>query len=157
MKKTFKVLLNIFALFSLIACGDKSSKPSSSVSNNNSIETTDKQQSSSEEETSSSYESIASADTSINSEGSSSLEEIYYHVTFVNYDDSVLYEVDVLEGEEAVYQGETPTKEEDEECTYSFDGWDVDLTSITSDVTVKATYIGIAKEDKGNWDPIIWP
>lgn len=153
MKKTFKVLLNIFALFSLIACGHKSSKSEISQSSNNSIETTDKQQSSSEEEISSYYESIASADTSINSEGSSSSESIYYHVTFVNYDDSVLYEVDVLEGEEAVYQGETPTKEADDDFKYEFDGWDIDLTSIVSDVTAKAQYKSVPKKE---WGPINW-
>ena len=76
-----------------------------------------------------------------------------YHVTFVNYDDSVLYEVDVIKKQAAVYSGETPTKPEDDEFTYEFDGWDQDLSHIFSDVTAKAKYKCKAKE---GWGPIIW-
>ena len=157
MKKSFKALFSIFAIFSLIACGGKSSKSEISSSSNKSIESTNSQQSSSVEESSSSYETTSHIDTSVDSDKTSSEEEIYYHVTFVNYDDSVLYEVDVLEGEEAIYDGEIPTRDEDEKCTYSFKGWDIDLTSIVSDVTAKATYLEIAKADEGEWEPIIWP
>ena len=58
-----------------------------------------------------------------NSESSSSVpQDVYYHVTFLNYDETLLYEVDVLEGHEAVYSGETPTKAEDDEFTYTFKG-----------------------------------
>ena len=83
----------------------------------------------------------------------SSVVEIYYHVTFVNYDDALLYEVDVKEGEAATYSGETPTKEEDDEFTYEFEGWDQDLTNIQSDVTTYAQYTATGKE---GWGPIIW-
>ena len=43
-----------------------------------------------------------------------------YHVTFLNYDNSLLYEVDVIKRHEAVYGGETPTKPEDDEFTYEY-------------------------------------
>ena len=90
-----------------------------------------------------------------NSESSSSVpQDVYYHVTFLNYDDALLYEVDVLEGHEAVYSGETPTKAEDDEFTYTFKGWDKDLSKITEDVTTKAEYNYVPKE---NWGPIIIP
>ena len=78
---------------------------------------------------------------------------VYYHVKFVNYDDSVLYETEVREGREAIYSGDTPTKPEDDEFTYLFDGWDKNLSSINSDLTTKAKYKYKAKE---NWGPIIW-
>ena len=78
---------------------------------------------------------------------------VYYHVTFVNYDDSVLYETTVREGRDAIYGGETPTQPEDDEFTYEFQGWDKDLKNITADVTIKATYKEVAKV---NWGPIIW-
>ena len=65
---------------------------------------------------------------------------IYYHVEFVNYNGSLLYEVEVLEGEEAIYVGNTPKRPDDDEYKYEFIGWDKDLKSITSDIEVKATY-----------------
>ena len=77
----------------------------------------------------------------------------YYHVEFVNYNGSLLYEVDVLEGEEAIYVGDAPTRPEDTEFKYEFEGWDQDLSSITSDICTMATYKYIAQE---NWGPIIW-
>ena len=76
-----------------------------------------------------------------------------YHVTFVNYDDSLLYEVDVIKKHAAVYEGTDPTKPEDDEFTYEFDGWDQDLSHILSDLTVKAKYKYKAKEE---WGPINW-
>ena len=78
---------------------------------------------------------------------------VYYHVTFVNYNDDVLYETNVREGREAIYDGETPTKPEDDEFKYEFKGWDKDLSPINSEVTIKATFKEIAKE---GWGPIIW-
>ena len=193
MRKSFKALLSIFALFSLIACGNnKQSKSEISSSGSESI--VNSSISSSEEESSSSYEEVVSIssndadeewsndestssiiestsieqssalDESSSSEvitsseqsssssesESSSQEGTYYHVTFVNYDDSVLYEVDVLEGESATYRGSTPTKPEDSQYEYIFQGWDIDLSSITSDVTAKAQYRSVA------WSPVIW-
>ena len=77
----------------------------------------------------------------------------YYEVRFLNYDYSVLYETYVLEGTDAVYSGETPTREEDDEFSYEFDGWDEDISNVTHDMTTMAVYKYIAKE---NWGPIIW-
>ena len=108
--------------------------------------------SSSSDEPSSSVD-ISSDEPSSSSEESSILEGTYYHVTFINYDDSVLYEVDVLEGTEAIYSGETPIKPEDDEFVYEFKGWDQDLTNIQAEMTTKAEYSYTAKE---NWGSIIW-
>ena len=128
MKKVFKILFSSFALFSLIACVD--------INNDSSSEN-----------------KISSS--SIEAPSSSSLipQEVYYHVTFLNYDETKLYEIDVLEGHEAVYSGETPTKAEDDEFTYTFKGWDKDLSSINADVTTKAEYNYVPKV---NWGPINW-
>ena len=78
---------------------------------------------------------------------------VYYHVAFINYDDTVLFETDVKEGHEAIYQGETPTQPEDDEFTYEFQSWDKDLKSILSDVTTKAVFREVPKVP---WGQIEW-
>ena len=78
----------------------------------------------------------------------------YYHVKFVNYDDSLLYEVDVLEGNAATYVGETPTREGTDTVTYTFKGWDKDYSSVTSDLTVVATYYSVSGDTETGWSPI---
>ena len=172
MKGNLRLILSSIVLFSLISCGSVNKPSSSQISDNStdiSIEEPSRSDLSSEEKSSSVESSSeqssmqsSSEETSSSSEASSSSESssessipegTYYHVTFVNYDDSVLYEVDVLEGTEAIYSGETPIKPEDDEFTYEFKGWDQDLTNILSDVTATAQYTYIAKE---NWGSIIW-
>ena len=86
------------------------------------------------------------------SRGDNSSSQIYYHVTFQNYDGTVLYEVDVLEGDTAVYQGQTPKKPADDDYTYSFNGWDKTLTNIGCNITAVATYEATLIE----WGPIHW-
>ena len=172
MKGNLRLILSSIALFSLISCGSVNKPSSSQISDNStdiSIEEPSSSDSSSEEKSSSVESSSeqssmqsSSEETSSSSEASSSSESssessipegTYYHVTFINYDDSVLYEVDVLEGTEAIYSGETPIKPEDDEFTYEFVGWDQDLTNIQAEMTTKAEYSYTAKE---NWGSIIW-
>ena len=58
-----------------------------------------------------------------------------HHVTFVDYDDTVLKEVDVVDGKPAK-QPAAPSRGEG----YTFTGWDQDISSIKTDLIVKATY-----------------
>ena len=171
MKENLRLILSSIALFSLISCGSVN-KPSSSIIDSNSTDISIEEPSSSDssKEESSSVESSSeqssiqssSEEASSSSEAPSSSESssessipegTYYHVTFVNYDDSVLYEVDVLEGSEAIYSGETPIKPEDDEFTYEFKGWDQDLTNIQAEMTTKAEYTYV---EKIPWGSIIW-
>lgn len=164
MKENLRIILSSIALFSLISCGaskqsiSNSSEeiPSSiipiSITEAPSSDSSKEPISSGSDEPSSSVD-ISSDEPSSSSEESSIPEETYYHVTFLNYDETLLYEVDVLEGTEAIYQGETPIKPEDDEFTYEFNGWDKDLTNIQSEMTTKAEYTYVAKE---NWGSIIW-
>ena len=148
MKKNISVLLSVIAIFSLISCNKQKPIPNSSKIDESSVII----DSSIEDKTSS--ETPSSIINNSSEEISSSIkEDTYYHVTFVNYDNSLLYEVDVLEGNEALYRGEDPVKEEDENYTYTFIGWDIDLKSINSDVTAVAQFEAVAKE---NWGPINW-
>ena len=142
MKKTIRTILSSLALIALISCGghiSTDSGDSSVISDSGDISV------SSEVDTST---SDLSSDSS-----NSSLIEVTHHVRFVNYDDALLYETDVLEGHKAEYVGDKPTKPADKEFTYEFDGWDKDLSSITADLTAKAVYKQV---DKINYGPIIW-
>ena len=63
-----------------------------------------------------------------------------YTVTFKNYDGSILYTASVLEGENAVYAGETPVRESTAQYNYEFIGWDISLENISADTTVTTVY-----------------
>ena len=141
MKKQLSLLISSCVIFSLISCNKQREQENSNKSSLPILITSPLD--SSENDTSSGE---------INS-STSSVVDTYCHVTFVNYDESVLYEADVLKGSAATYSGEDPTKEEDDEFTYEFDGWDKELTNIQSDTTFVAQYKAVAKE---NWGPIIW-
>ena len=94
--------------------------------------------------------SIEQSSSVVNIESS---KDIYYHVSFINDDETLLYETDVLKGDTATYVGESPTKEENKEFKYEFIGWDQPLININENLVTKALYKRIAKE---NWSPVIW-
>jgi hypothetical protein len=58
----------------------------------------------------------------------------------VNYDDSVLYTTNVIQGQNAVYVGAIPTKPNTTQYTYAFTGWDRPLTNVFSTFTTKARF-----------------
>ena len=145
--KVLKVLFSTFALLALVSCASNTDSFSSSQGGNPSSSA----DTSSVEPSTSSTNSSSSS--SSNPSSSSAHQDVYYTVTFLNYDETPLQEVRVLEGEEAHYTGATPTREEDDEFKYEFDGWDRDLKNIQSNVITKAKYKYIAKE---NWGPVHW-
>ena len=150
-------------IFALVSCNDVDTSsttsvvtPSSSIITPSSYSDTSSIETSSIEITSSVEESSRVEESSSEESSSESSIQTYYHVKFVNYDDSLLYEVDVLEGSTATYVGETPTKPDYDIYTYVFDGWDKDLTVINSDLTTKAQYDQKVKEEEQGWGPIHW-
>lgn len=66
-----------------------------------------------------------------------------YKVDFYNYDNTLLYTTYTVEGEYAQYNGETPTRPNDEEYSYTFVGWNPALngTQIIQDTTFIAQYV----------------
>ena len=63
-----------------------------------------------------------------------------YTVLFLNEDGTELDRQTVDYGSTPTYQGETPTKESDEQYRYTFAGWTPRIVAVTKDATYTATY-----------------
>ena len=63
-----------------------------------------------------------------------------YTVTFKNYDGSTLQEETLEYGALPKYKGEAPTREKTKEYTYTFKGWDKEITEVTNNQEYIATY-----------------
>ncbi len=63
-----------------------------------------------------------------------------YTITFVNYTGTTLQTSLVEYGELPIYQGETPTKPATLEYSYTFNGWDSDVTTVTGAKTYQAVF-----------------
>ena len=63
-----------------------------------------------------------------------------YTVFFLNEDGTELDRQTVDYGSTPTYQGETPTKESDEQYSYTFAGWTPRIVAVTKDATYTATY-----------------
>ena len=74
-----------------------------------------------------------------------------YTVTWKNEDDQVLKTEQVFYGTTPEYTGETPTKEETVEHTYTFDKWSPEITPVDGDIVYTASY----KEELRKYN-IIW-
>lgn len=61
-------------------------------------------------------------------------------ITFVNYDNEVLYEVSVPYGDVPVYAGSTPIKPNTAQYGYEFSKWDKELVAVTGATTYTAEY-----------------
>lgn len=96
------------------------------------------------------FEPVDSSSDSINSSDpapdDSSIEKSKYIVTFKNDDGTVLQEVEVEEGEMPMYNGDTPTKAEDAQFTYTFAGWDKTVVEATGEAIYTATYSTTTKK-----------
>ena len=67
--------------------------------------------------------------------------ETYKTITFKNYDDSSLYTITNAKlGDTPVYGGETPTKAETEQYTYTFNGWNPEIATVTGDAAYTAQF-----------------
>ncbi len=76
-----------------------------------------------------------------------------YHITFSNYDGTLLYEYDEDYGTTPTYGGPTPVHASDAFYTYAWAGWNPSLSTIEGNQTYVATYNPVANE----YDIIINP
>ena len=73
-----------------------------------------------------------------------------YTITFVNYDDEVLYSADFEYGTTPEYKGETPVKEGNAQYSYVFTGWG-EIKAVTGTATYKAQF-----EESTNVYTVTW-
>ena len=63
-----------------------------------------------------------------------------YKVTFLNWDGEVLQSTMVDYGVMPEYLGVTPTKLEDDQCVYTFSGWEPEITIVVTETEYTARY-----------------
>ena len=83
-----------------------------------------------------------------------------YTVTFQNWDGAVLQSGSVEEGVTPVYTGATPERAADADYTYTFSGWDKEISAVTGDIVYVAQFTATEIPDDAqyftvtfaNWD-----
>ena len=85
-------------------------------------------------------------------------KQTYYTIRFLNWDGTVLQNVQVEDGDMPAYTGATPTRPEDNTYTYTFNGWSPTITVATTDADYTALFT--AKKKSGEWescgDNLLW-
>ena len=71
----------------------------------------------------------------------STLKEVRFKVSYVDFDGTLLYEVSVKKGENAVFAGDLPSRPANAQYSYTFDNWDSDGMNISTDTVITAIYI----------------
>lgn len=123
--KYIVVLIMSFLLFILVSCGadiDDNENVSSSISNNASS-------------------SITNSSSNISSSESTNVK--YYDIQFQNFngvENEILSTIKVKEGELPGYEGNTPTRQKDDNGSYVFDDWEPSLAPATKNQIYTAKY-----------------
>ena len=65
---------------------------------------------------------------------------VFYTITFKDYDGTVLQTSSVKKGETPAYNKSNPSRENDENYSYTFSGWQPTLTKVSEDTNYIAAY-----------------
>ena len=64
----------------------------------------------------------------------------YYSVVFKNWNGTILYTTNVIEGHTPIYNGNIPTRPSDEQYNYTFNGWTPSLGPVYGNIEYTASY-----------------
>lgn len=78
-----------------------------------------------------------------------------YTITWKN-GDTTLKEDTVNEWDTPAYSWDTPTKDEDSSCTYTFDKWSPDIVAATDNAIYTATFTCVAKQSSSSSSSLSW-
>lgn len=137
MKKSLISILSLSCLLGFVSCGNNTDVTTNNGSSNEPTTNNSVPQSS----TNLISQSTSNPTTSNNTSSITSTIVKTYTVTWQNDDNSIL-EVDynVVHGTLPSYDGETPTKNSDDDYIYVFKGWSPTISEVISDITYTATY-----------------
>ncbi len=79
-----------------------------------------------------------------------------FTITFLDWDGTVLQSSQVEEGTLPKYTGATPVRPDDEQYTYTFNGWSPAIVAATADATYTARYEATKKETNTCGDNLTW-
>ena len=68
----------------------------------------------------------------------------YYSVVFKNWDGTILYTTNVIEGHTPIYNGNIPTRPSDGQYNYTFNGWTPSLGPVYGNIEYTASYTATA-------------
>ena len=85
------------------------------------------------------------------------VDPTYYTIRFLNYNGTVLQSSQVAQGSMPSYTGATPTKPEDDDYTYAFNGWSPAVVAATADADYTAQFTATPKTPVvgGDCDPFV--
>ena len=87
------------------------------------------------------------------SETSSTDNNTYHTIVWLNYDNSLLFkDTKVVEGEIPVYTGETPSKPSTQQYNYTFSGWSPDVVPAYIDATYVAQFSSAVNKYTVTWE-----
>ena len=77
--------------------------------------------------------------------------KLAFTIRFENEDGTLLESKEVVSGTVTTYDGETPTKDGNEQYSYTFKGWDKTIVPATADATYTAEYDSVVNRYRITW------
>ena len=78
-------------------------------------------------------------------------ENVYYTITFKDYDGTVLQTSNFKKGETPTYNKTNPSRNNDDNYSYTFNGWNPSIETVSKDMVYTATYISTKNSYTVTW------